>query len=51
MSGLAPQIQITGAEPTNDTLHINTLAGNDTVSVGSGVSDVIQPIIDLGDGQ
>lgn len=51
VSGLAPQIQITGAEPTNDTLHINTLAGNDAVSVGSGVSAVIQPIIDLGDGQ
>lgn len=51
VSGLAPQVQITGAEPTNDTLHINTLAGDDTVSVGSAVSGVITPIIDLGDGQ
>jgi Ca2+-binding RTX toxin-like protein len=51
VSGLAPQVQITGAEPTNDTLHINTLAGDDTVSVGSAVSGVIAPIIDLGDGQ
>jgi len=51
VSGLAPQIQITGAEPTNDTLHINTLAGKDAVSVGSGVSAVILPIIDLGDDQ
>jgi Ca2+-binding RTX toxin-like protein len=51
VSGLAPQIQITGAEAANDTLAVNTLAGNDTVSVASGVSGVIQPVIDLGSGQ
>ena len=48
VSGLAPQTQITGAEPANDTLNLNTLAGNDTVAVGSGVSGVIVPVIDLG---
>lgn len=32
----------------DDVMRINTLAGNDTVSVASGVSGVIQPIIDLG---
>lgn len=46
--GLAPQIQIAGSEPANDTLNINTLAGNDTASVTSGVSSLIQPIINLG---
>jgi Ca2+-binding RTX toxin-like protein len=48
VSGLAPQIQITGAEATNDTLDVNTLAGNDTISVASGVSGVILPVVDLG---
>ena len=48
VSGLATPTHITGAEPTNDTLDVNTLAGNDTVSVASGVSGVILPVIDLG---
>jgi Ca2+-binding RTX toxin-like protein len=48
VSGLSPKIQITGAETANDTLDVNTLAGNDTVAVDPGVSGVIQPVVDLG---
>jgi hypothetical protein len=48
VSGLASQIQIAGAEAANDTLDVNTLAGDDTASVASGVSEVILPVIDLG---
>jgi Ca2+-binding RTX toxin-like protein len=51
VSGLAPQIQIAGAEATNDTLNVNTLAGDDTAAVASGVSGVILPVIDLGTDQ
>ncbi len=48
VAGLASQIQIAGAEAADDTLNVNTLAGDDTVSVASGVFDVILPVIDLG---
>jgi Ca2+-binding RTX toxin-like protein len=48
VSGLAPQIQIAGAEATNDTLDVNTLAGDDTIDGAPAVSGVILPVVDLG---
>jgi Ca2+-binding RTX toxin-like protein len=48
VSGLALQTRITGSEPANDTLRVQTLAGNDTVSIAAGVNDLIQTIVDLG---
>ena len=48
VSGLATQTHITGAEPTNDTLDVNTLAGNDTIDGGAAVSGVASVAIDGG---
>jgi hypothetical protein len=48
VNGLVPDTTITGGEAANDRLQLNTLGGNDTVTIGSGVSDVIAPSVDLG---
>jgi hypothetical protein len=48
VSGLAAQSRITGAEPANDTLRIQTLEGDDTVSVAAAVLALIQTVVDLG---
>ncbi len=48
VAGLAAQTRITGSEPANDTLRVQTLAGHDTVSIAAGVNDLIQTIVDLG---
>jgi hypothetical protein len=48
VSGLAAQTRITGAEPANDTLRIQTLAGDDTVSVAAAVLALIQTVVDFG---
>ena len=48
VKGLAAQLGITGSEPANDGLQVNTLAGNDKVTVAPDVSQLIAPIIDLG---
>ncbi len=47
-SGLTPRLAILGSEPGLDTLDVNTLGGKDTVSVGSDVSTLINPVVDLG---
>ena len=47
-SGLQPQTLIGGSEPANDTLRIQTLAGDDTVTVAPAVVGLIQTIVDLG---
>ncbi len=47
VTGLVPAVGISHSEAANDTLRINTLAGNDVV-VDGGVAGLIQPIIDLG---
>ncbi|HEY1518504.1 MAG TPA: calcium-binding protein [Solirubrobacteraceae bacterium] len=47
-TGLVPRLSILGSEPANDTLQINTLAGDDAVTVGSDVSQLISPLVDLG---
>jgi hypothetical protein len=48
VAGLAAVTNITGTDPTLDTLVLRTLAGNDDVTVAPGVSDVIIPVVDLG---
>ncbi len=50
VSGLAAQVQVAGSDPTDDTLQLNTLAGNDTVSNGIGVSGPSAIAIDGGEG-
>ena len=47
-TGLAAQTRIAGSEAANDSLFINTLAGNDDVNVATDVADLIRPIVDLG---
>ena len=47
-TGLATQTSIAGSEPTNDTLKVNTLGGNDDVTVAPEVRDLITPVVDLG---
>jgi len=38
-TGLAAQTRITGSEAANDTLHVNTLGGDDQVVVAPDVSE------------
>ena len=47
-SGLVPRLSISGSEPANDRLLVNTLAGDDTVTVAPDVSQLISPLVDLG---
>ena len=47
-SGLVPRLSISGSEPANDRLLVNTLAGDDAVTVAADVSQLIAPIVDLG---
>ena len=51
VAGLAAQTRIVGSEPAFDTLRVQTLGGNDLVSVAPGVSDLIAPLVDLGPDQ
>jgi len=46
-TGLKPALTITGSEPA-DTLAVNTLGGKDQVTVAPGVSQLINPVVDLG---
>ena len=48
VSGLSAQLQVAGSEAADDGLQINTLGGKDSVSVASGVSEFINPSVDLG---
>jgi Ca2+-binding RTX toxin-like protein len=47
-AGLAATTTVTGSEQANDTLNVNTLGGDDTVTVDPNVSSLIAPIVDLG---
>ena len=47
-SGLAAGLRITGSEPALDTLRHSTLAGNDSVTVGATVNQLIKTVVDLG---
>ena len=46
-TGLAAETRISGSEAANDTLHVNTLGGDDRVTVNDVLS-LITPVIDLG---
>ena len=48
VSGLRAQTQIVGSEPALDQLLVNTLAGNDDVTVAPDVGDLIATTVDLG---
>jgi Ca2+-binding RTX toxin-like protein len=50
-SGLAAQTRIVGSEGGNDTLRIETLDGNDDVTVAPAVELLITPVINLGGGE
>ena len=51
VTGLQPHVQISGSEPANDTLLLNTLDGDDSVTVDPGVIGLLNPIVDLGAGE
>ena len=46
--GLAAQTRVVGSEPSLDTLRVQTLAGDDRVTLEDTVNGLINPIIDLG---
>jgi hypothetical protein len=50
VAGLATETRIAGSEQANDRLLVNTLGGNDDVTVAPAVNDVITPVVDLGPG-
>jgi Ca2+-binding RTX toxin-like protein len=47
-TGLVPRLSIVGSEPALDTLKVNTLAGDDRVTVAPDVSQLITPIVGVG---
>jgi Ca2+-binding RTX toxin-like protein len=47
-TGLHTVTRISGSEPANDMLLVQTLAGNDDVTVAPDVSDLISTVVDLG---
>lgn len=47
-AGLPAFAYITGSERANDTVRVNTLAGDDDVYVAPGVWELINPVVDLG---
>jgi hypothetical protein len=49
--GLLPQVDIAGAEGTNDTLTVNTLGGNDVVDASNLPPGLIGLTVNLGAGQ
>jgi hypothetical protein len=49
VTGLPTETRIVGSEPTNDTLTVQTLGGNDDVTVAPDVSDLIATVVDLGE--
>jgi hypothetical protein len=48
ITGLAARTNIVGSEPALDTLAVQTLGGNDPVTVAPDVSDLIMVVVDLG---
>ena len=47
-TGLAAALSITGSEPANDLLRVNTLAGTDDVTVAPDVAGLMAEATDLG---
>jgi hypothetical protein len=50
-TGLPTQTTISGSEPASDALSVNTLDGDDRVTVASDVGDLMRTFVDLGSGQ
>jgi RTX calcium-binding nonapeptide repeat (4 copies) len=50
VAGLAAQTRIVGGEAANDTLRVETVDGDDDVTVAPDVNDLITPFVDLGTG-
>jgi Ca2+-binding RTX toxin-like protein len=48
VTGLAAATRVTGSEPALDSLRVQTLAGDDEVTIASNLSDLIGLVIDLG---
>jgi hypothetical protein len=48
VTGLKADTRIVGSEPAGDTLRIQTLDGNDDVTVAPDVIDLIMSVVDLG---
>ena len=48
IAGLAARTHITGSEPANDTLRVQTFGGNDDVTIAADVAGLIATILDLG---
>ena len=48
VDGLRGQTRIQGSEPALDTLQLQTLGGDDTVTVAPDVADLIATVVDLG---
>ena len=48
VGGLRARTRITGSEPALDTLRVNSLAGDDNVTVAPGVADLINIAVDVG---
>ena len=51
VAGLAAEIGIVGSEGLNDTLRIQTLDGNDDVTIEPDVELLITPVVNLGPGE
>ncbi|HEU5064680.1 MAG TPA: hypothetical protein VFT86_02170 [Gaiellaceae bacterium] len=51
VTGLFTAIGISHSEVANDLLAINTFGGDDDVVIGPGVAELIQTLVDLGDGE
>jgi Ca2+-binding RTX toxin-like protein len=50
VSGLATTVNLTGAEPANDTLAVNTLGGKDTIDASGLAASAIKLAVDSGAG-
>ena len=48
VTGMRPQTRIVGSEALLDTLLLQTLGGNDDVTIAADVTDLIAPVVDLG---
>jgi hypothetical protein len=51
VAGLAAEVRIAGSEGLNDTLRIQTLEGNDDVTIAPDVELLITPVVNLGPGE
>jgi Ca2+-binding RTX toxin-like protein len=50
VSGLSPQVQVSGSDPTLDNVDVNTLGGDDTITSGVGLAGPAAVNVDGGSG-